>query len=161
MIPTSGVGGAAVAFNPSLHPRVAAGSAGGGRFAAKGGGSAGSTPMARKPAVRKAPGKKSKAVAPNGLGYSAKQWANLQKLEAEAHAGKKLDAHQLHELHVAHEKHLAAIGKAPKPARHAKAAAKPKTARKHRAKSTTARTKAAPKPTTAAQIKANAAAFRL
>lgn len=118
----------AAVWNGNLHPRV------GGKFAPKGTGStaaAGPRPAAGKTA------KSGKSVAaPNGLGYSAGQWGVLQHLEAAAHAGTKLDAHQKHLLHVAHEKHLAAI--APKKA---KAAPKAKVKKPKKAKA-----KAAPKP---------------
>lgn len=133
------------AFSAPLHPRGQ-----GGKFAAKGsGGSSGSTTAPKTSAGTRA-AKTSKRPAPNGLGYSTKQWAQLQQLEATAKAGGKLDAHQAHELHQAHEKRLAAMGKTPKAKASttpkAKAAVKPKNTK---AKTTKAKTvkvvKATPK----------------
>jgi hypothetical protein len=87
-------------WSPALHPRGV-----GGRFAVKGAPAKGS-PAKAAPATPAA----SRAPAPNGLGYSAARWRQLQALEAAAKSGRKLDAHQEHELHVAHDKRLAADG---------------------------------------------------
>jgi hypothetical protein len=113
--------GSAVPWNSNLHPRV------GGKFAPKGTGTtASSRPAGSGSGSKGAKGKKT--AAGNGLGYSASQWGQLQKLEKIAQSGGKLDAHQKHMLHQAHEKHLAAIGQAPKAAAKPKAKAKPKKA---------------------------------
>ena len=106
MIPGGG------AFNAQLHPRAP-----GGKFAAKGTGSTAPAGQQRT-AGRKPPARRGTAVQPNGLGYSAKQWAQLRQYAAMARAGKKLDRHQLHLLHQAHQRRLAALsGKsaAPRP----------------------------------------------
>jgi HK97 family phage prohead protease len=102
-------------FNPNHVP----GGAGGGQFTSGGGGGGkGKAAPAKAPA--KAPAGKPKAAAkphpalpasPNGLGYSAAQWRQLQQWEADYKAGKKLDHHQLHMLHEAHLKHVAALGR--------------------------------------------------
>jgi hypothetical protein len=113
-----GSNGRGPAFNGGLHPRAPAGATGGGRFVAGGGGGGGSSSGSG--GSKTAKGKKT--AKPNGLGYSASQWAQLQQLEAKAKAGGKLDAHQKHLLHQAHKRRLAAMGTAPK----AKAAAAPK-----------------------------------
>lgn len=146
-----------MAFSEQLHPRAPVGTSNGGQF------TAGSSSSSSKSTTAKGskPAAKTATVAPNGLGYTSAQWAQLQQLEAMAKAGKKLDAHQEHELHVAHQKKLAAMAKpktAAKP-KAKKAVAKKATVKKAAPKKTTA--KAAPKPTTAAQKKANAAAFHL
>jgi hypothetical protein len=121
-----------VGFNPQLHPRDAVG-----KFAAKGGSSSGGAAAAKPPRAAAKTARTASSAAPNGLGYSAAQWKSLQHLEAAAREGKKLDAHQKHELHVAHEKRLAALGK-PKPA-------KPKTS-KTAAPKTVMRPRGARKP---------------
>jgi len=103
-------------FNPNHVP----GGAGGGQFTSGsgGGGKPKAAPAAKAPA--KAPAGKPKAAGkahpalpstPNGLGYSAAQWKQLQQWEADYKAGKKLDHHQLHMLHEAHLKHVAALGR--------------------------------------------------
>lgn len=78
-----------MAFNSALHPRVAKGNAGGGQFA-----------KGSSPAPSKQPTK-------NGSRYSKKQFSQLQSLQKQHAAGKKLTAKQAHALHVAHELHLA------------------------------------------------------
>lgn len=100
------------AFNPSLHPRAAAGSAGGGQFTARG----------SAPAPSKKPGR-------NGSRYTRTQFAQLRSLSGQHAAGARLTARQAHALHVAHELHLA----------HEKAASKAKAAPKKPAAKRTAR----------------------
>lgn len=97
------------AFNSALHPRVPKGAAGGGEFAK------GSAPPPSKKAGK------------NGSRYSKKQFGQLQSLEKQHQAGKKLTAKQAHALHVAHELHMQHV-KAVK-ARKPKAAAKKTTAK--------------------------------
>lgn len=97
-------------WNSALHPRAAKGAAGGGQFAK------GSAP---------APAKK---PAGNGSRYTGRQFGQLQSLQKQHAAGKKLtarQAHALHQAHVLHEQHLAAVAA--------------------RAKAATARPKAIPK----------------
>lgn len=104
-------------FNPNHVP----GGAGGGQFTSGSGGSGGKAPAAKGKAPAKAPAAKAAHAkghahpalpdTPNGLGYSAQQWRQLQQWEADYKAGKKLDHHQLHMLHEAHLKHVAALGR--------------------------------------------------
>lgn len=114
-------------FNASLHPRIAKGSAGGGRFAK---GSA--------PAPSKQPSKKT------GARYSKKQFAQLQSLEKQSQSGKKLSPRQAHALHVAHELHM----------QHQRATAKPKAAPRKPAAGKTAMRKTAMRKTAAPKVSA-------
>lgn len=156
-------------FNPQLHPRAP-----GGKFAAKGTGTTASSGTPRQGTGRRgtASRRRGSAVPPNGLGYSAKQWAQLRQLAAMARAGKKLDAHQLHLLHQAHQRRLNVLaGKSavPKPRKTAtgKRAAMPKAqrtaVRKAKARTSTPRVvsgRRAPK-VTGAQVNAlRAAGYR-
>lgn len=104
-------------WNSALHPRAAKGAAGGGQFAK------GSAP---------APSKK---PAGNGSRYTGKQFGQLQSLQKQHAAGKKLTAKQAHALHAAHalhEQHLAAVAAAARP----KATVKPIVSRAAAGKAT-------------------------
>jgi hypothetical protein len=139
-------------FQGNLHPRAPKGSPGGGQFAPGGGGAAASSSSARTAPARKGSTAARPAARPNGLGYSNAQWSHLQALEAKAKAGGKLDAHELHQLHVAHQKRAAAMAKP-------KATPKPKAAKKAAKPKATPKLKAA-KPRTASARKPAAPATR-
>lgn len=100
------------AFNSALHPRVKAGSTGGGQFTAKG----------SAPAPSKKPAK-------NGSRYTKAQFAQLQSLQKQHAAGKKLTRAQAHALHTAHALHMQHV-KAAGVKRSPKLAAAKKTKRK-------------------------------
>lgn len=154
-----------MAWSAQLHPRAPVGTSAGGQFAA---GSSSSSAKAAPAKTTTAKPAAKKTTAPNEAAAKKAQalaksvpFAELKKLTTIANNGGKLTPAQTAIVNAGKMAHADHVNHLKQPA------AKPKTAAKPAAKKTTAAKKAAPKktttakPTTAAQKKANAAAFHL